>query len=56
VRPLVAHCHRGLGELYAKIGRRVGAHAEFSATIELYRAIDTTFWLPPVEATLAQVE
>jgi tetratricopeptide (TPR) repeat protein len=56
MRPLVAHCHRGLGTLYAKIGRGGSARVELSAAIELYRAMDMTFWLPQAEATLAQVE
>jgi class 3 adenylate cyclase/tetratricopeptide (TPR) repeat protein len=56
MRPLAAHCHRGLGTLYAKIGRREQAHAELSTAIELYRAMAMTFWLPQAEAALAQVE
>jgi tetratricopeptide (TPR) repeat protein len=49
MRPLVAHCHLGLGTLYAKTGRLEHARAELSAAIELYRAMKMTFWLPPVE-------
>jgi tetratricopeptide (TPR) repeat protein len=56
MRPLQAHCHRGLGTLYAKIGRLKQARAELSTAIELYRAMDMTFWLPEAEATLTQVE
>ena len=56
MRPLQAHCHRGLGTLYAKIGQREQARAELSTAIELYRAMDMTFWLPQAEAALAQVE
>ena len=56
MRPLQAHCHLGLGKLYAKIGRRQQARTELSAAIELYRAMDMTFWLPQAEMTLAQVE
>jgi tetratricopeptide (TPR) repeat protein len=56
MRPLMAHCHRGLGKLYAKSGRRAEARTELSAAIELYRAMDMTFWLPQAEAALAQVE
>jgi tetratricopeptide (TPR) repeat protein len=56
MRPLQAHCHHGLGKFYTKIERRVDAQAELSAAIELYRAMDMTFWLPQVEAALAQVE
>jgi tetratricopeptide (TPR) repeat protein len=56
MRPLAAHCHRGLGTLYAKIGRREQAHAELSTALELYRAMAMTFWLPQTEAVGAQVE
>jgi hypothetical protein len=42
--------------LYAKIGRREQARGELSAAIELYRAMEMTFWLPKAEAALAQVE
>jgi tetratricopeptide (TPR) repeat protein len=56
MRPLQAHCHLGLGTLYAKTGQREQAHTELSAAITLYRAMDMTFWLPQTEATLAQVE
>ena len=55
MRPLLAHCHLGLGTLYAKIDQREQARAELSAAIDLYRAMDMTFWLPQAEAALAQV-
>jgi class 3 adenylate cyclase len=55
MRPLVAHCHLGLGSLYLKIGRPAQARAELSAAIALYRAMAMTFWLPQAEAALAQV-
>jgi tetratricopeptide (TPR) repeat protein len=56
MRPLAAHCHRGLGTLYATTGQRQQAHTELSTVIDLYRAMDMTFWLPQTEAALAQVE
>jgi tetratricopeptide (TPR) repeat protein len=56
MRPLQAHCRRGLGTLYLKTGRQEQARAELSAAIELYRAMGMTFWLPQAEAALAQVE
>jgi tetratricopeptide (TPR) repeat protein len=55
MRPLVAHCHLGLGTLYAKIGRLEQAHTELSAAMALYRAMEMTFWLPQAEAALAEV-
>jgi len=56
MRPLLAHCHLGLGSLYAKTGHPEPAHAELAAAITLYRAMDMTFWLPQAEVALAQVE
>jgi hypothetical protein len=56
MRPLLAHCHLGLGSLYAKTGYPELARAALSAAITLYRAMDMTFWLPQAEAVLAQVE
>jgi hypothetical protein len=56
MRPLQAHCYLGLGTLYTKIGRREQACGELSAAIELYRAMEMTFWLPQAEVALAQVE
>jgi hypothetical protein len=56
MRPLQAHCHLGLGTLYAEISQQELAHAELAMAIELYRGMDMTFWLPQAEAALAQVE
>ena len=56
MRPLQAHCHRGLGTLYATAGQREQARAALSTAIEMYRAMEMTFWLPETEAALAQVE
>jgi tetratricopeptide (TPR) repeat protein len=55
MRPLQAHCHVGLGTLYVKIDQREQACTELAAAIDLYRAMDMTFWLPQTEAALAQV-
>jgi tetratricopeptide (TPR) repeat protein len=56
MRPLLAHCHLGLGTLYGKMGRGEQARRELSAAIELYRALEMTFWLPQTEAALAEGE
>jgi tetratricopeptide (TPR) repeat protein len=56
MRPLQAHCHRGLGTRYTKIDQREQARAELSAAIDLYRAMDMSCWLPEAGAALAQVE
>jgi hypothetical protein len=55
MRPLLAHCHLGLGTLCSKIGRREEARAELAAATELYRSMEMTFWLPRAEAALAGI-
>ena len=56
MRPLQAHCRRGLGTLYARRGQWEQARTELGAAIALYRTMDMTFWLPQAEAVLAQAE
>jgi tetratricopeptide (TPR) repeat protein len=56
MRPLQAHCHRGLGLLYAASGQREPARRALSTALEMYRAMGMTFWLPQTEAALAQVD
>ncbi|MGH8057857.1 MAG: hypothetical protein ACREOH_11585 [Candidatus Entotheonellia bacterium] len=45
-----ALCRLSLGEAQVLAGHLEEAHA-----LELYRAMEMTFWLPQAEATLAQV-
>jgi class 3 adenylate cyclase/tetratricopeptide (TPR) repeat protein len=56
MRPLEAHCHRGLGTLYRQTGQSVQARAALSTAIEMYCDMEMTFWLPETEAALADVE
>jgi tetratricopeptide (TPR) repeat protein len=56
MRPLMAHCHRGLGTLYSQTGQQAQARTELLAAIALYRTMDMTFWLPETEAALAEVQ
>jgi class 3 adenylate cyclase/tetratricopeptide (TPR) repeat protein len=56
MRPLQAHCHLGLGKLYATMGRRAEARVALATAGELYRAMEMSFWLPQVEMMLAQAE
>jgi tetratricopeptide (TPR) repeat protein len=55
MRPLQAHCHRGLGTLYVRTGQRAPARSALASAIALYRAMDMPFWRPEAEAALAQV-
>jgi len=55
MRPLVAHCHHGLGRLYATMGLWEQAHAALCRAIALYREMEMAFWLPQAEAALAEL-
>ena len=55
MRPLQAHCHRGLGTLYQQTGQAEQARTELTTAIEMYRDMEMTFWLPEMEAALAQM-
>ena len=55
MRPLQAHCHQGLGTLYAETRQWEQARAELSTAIEMYHAMAMQLWLPQVEATLTQM-
>jgi uncharacterized protein HemY len=56
MRPLQAHCHQGLGTLYATTGQWEQTRTALATAIAMYRAMEMTFWLPQTEAALAQVE
>jgi len=55
MRPLQAHCHRGLGTLYARTGQRQQARDALAAAIDLYRDMEMTCWLPQTQEALARV-
>ena len=55
MRPLVAHCHRGLGTLYRRIGERAQAHEHLSRAVRQYREMNMGFYLTEAEAALANV-
>ena len=56
MRPLQAHCHRGLGTLYRQTGQIEQARDELSKAIEMYREMEMSFWVPETGAALAAVE
>jgi tetratricopeptide (TPR) repeat protein len=56
MRPLQAHCHHSLGMLYVATSQREQARAALSTAMEMYHAMEMTFWLPQTGAALAQVE
>jgi class 3 adenylate cyclase/tetratricopeptide (TPR) repeat protein len=49
MRPLVAHCHLGLGKLYRRTGKREQAQEHLSTATTMYREMDMRFWLEKAE-------
>ena len=54
MRPLIAHCRKGLGALYSKTGQDEKARAELAAATDMYREMEMTFWLEKAEAAMAE--
>jgi len=50
MRPLIAHCHLGLGKLYRRTGKREQAQEHLTAATTMYREMDMRFWLEKAEA------
>ena len=50
MRPLVAHCHLGLGTLYGRAGKREQAQAHLTTATTMYREMGMRFWLEQTEA------
>jgi predicted ATPase/class 3 adenylate cyclase len=53
MRPLVAHCHLGLGKLCQRMGRRREAQEHFTTAMTMYREMNMAFWLEQTEAETA---
>ena len=52
MRPLVAHCHLGLGRLYRRTAKREQAREHLTTATTMYREMDMGFWLEQAEAEL----
>jgi tetratricopeptide (TPR) repeat protein len=50
MRPLVAHCHLGLGKLYRRTGKREQARESLTTATTMYREMGMRFWLEQAEA------
>jgi uncharacterized protein HemY len=53
MRPLVAHCHLGLGKLYRRTDKREQAKEHLTTATTMYRDMDMGFWLGQAEAETA---
>jgi tetratricopeptide (TPR) repeat protein len=45
MRPLVAHCHLGLGKLHRRSGKREQAHEHLTTAAAMYREMDMSYWV-----------
>ena len=50
MRPLVAHCHLGLGRLYRQTGRETKAKEHLTTAATMYREMGMGLWLEKAEA------
>jgi hypothetical protein len=55
LRPLVAHCHLGLGNLYRRTGKREQAQEHLTAATTMYREMGMTYWLEKAAAESAEL-
>jgi len=54
MRPLVAHCHLGLGKLFRRTGKRKQAKKHVATATTMYRDMGMQFWLEQAEAEMRQ--
>jgi hypothetical protein len=52
MRPLIAHCHGGLGSLYRRLGKADDASAHLTIATTMYRQMGMTYSLDKAEAEL----
>jgi hypothetical protein len=55
MRPLIAHCHVGLGKLYRRIGNRQQAEEHLTTATEMMREMEMGLWLERAEAELKEL-
>jgi tetratricopeptide (TPR) repeat protein len=55
MRPLVAHCHLGLGKLYRRTGNGQQAQEHLTTATTMYREMDMRFWLEKAEAEMKEL-
>ncbi len=53
MRPLLAHCHLGLGKLFRQTGDHAKAQECLATAAAMYREMDMRFWLEKAESVEA---
>jgi uncharacterized protein HemY len=56
MRPLVAHCHLGLGRLFRRTGEREQARERLTEAAAMYRDMGMRYWLARAERELHDLE
>jgi tetratricopeptide (TPR) repeat protein len=54
MRPLIAHCHLGLGKLYRRADKNALAHEHLTAATTMYREMAMMYWLEKAEAEMRE--
>ena len=55
MRPLVAHCHLGLGNLYRRTSTREKAQEHLTTATTMYREMGMQFWLEQAEVEMREL-
>jgi predicted ATPase len=55
MRPLIAHCHLGLGKLYKRTQKRDKAQEHLTVASTMFRQMDMKFWLEKAEAEMKEL-
>jgi class 3 adenylate cyclase/tetratricopeptide (TPR) repeat protein len=55
MRPLVAHCHLGLGKLCRNTGQREQGYDHLTTATTMYREMSMTYWLEKAEAEVREL-
>ena len=53
MRPLIAHCHFGLGKLYRRLGKREPAQEHLTTATTMYGEMGMGFWLEQAKAEMS---
>jgi class 3 adenylate cyclase/tetratricopeptide (TPR) repeat protein len=56
MRPLIAHCHLGLGKLYGRTDKHEQAQEHLTTATTMYRDMGMTYWLEKSEAEMRELE
>jgi len=56
MRPLIAHCHLGLGKIFRRNGKRKQAQEHLATATTMYRDMGMTYWLEQAEAEVRPLQ